>query len=57
MGTHTLRKTFGYWYYKQFKDTAMLQELFSHSSLSIILKYIGINRDKIDNTTTNEFYL
>ncbi len=56
IGTHTLRKTFGYWHYKQFKDVALLQELFNHSSPSITLKYIGINKDNIDNTI-DEFYL
>ena len=25
IGTHTLRKTFGYWHYKQHKDIALLQ--------------------------------
>ncbi len=48
IGTHTLRKTFGYHYYKQTKDVAMLQELFNHSDQSTTLKYIGINQDLID---------
>ena len=53
IGTHTLRKTFGYWFYKQFKDVAMLQEIFNHSSPSITLRYIGINADIIDNSIDN----
>lgn len=48
IGTHTLRKTFGYHYYKQTKDVAMLQELFNHTDQSTTLKYIGINQDLID---------
>ncbi|NEU34121.1 tyrosine-type recombinase/integrase, partial [bacterium LRH843] len=27
IGTHTMRKTFGYWYYKQTKDIASLQSI------------------------------
>lgn len=48
IGTHTMRKTFGYHHYQQFKDVALLQEIFNHSSPSITLKYIGINQDNID---------
>ena len=48
IGTHTLRKTFGYWFYKKTKDIAMLQKLFNHSSPSITLRYIGIEQDEID---------
>ena len=56
VGTHTLRKTFGYWHYKQNKDVAILQEIFNHSAPSITLRYIGINSDIIDNSIDN-FYL
>lgn len=49
IGTHTLRKTFGYWFYKNTKDVAMLQEIFNHSAPSITLKYIGINQDTMDD--------
>jgi integrase len=48
IGTHTLRKTFGYWFYRKNKDVAMLQKLFNHSSPSITLRYIGIEQDEID---------
>lgn len=48
IGTHTLRKTFGYHFYLQTKDVAILQELFNHSSPSITLRYIGINQDSLD---------
>lgn len=49
IGTHTLRKTFGYHFYKQHKDVVMLQKIFNHSAPSITLKYIGIEQDEIDN--------
>ncbi|MDA2219950.1 integrase, partial [Bacillus cereus group sp. Bc228] len=45
IGTHTMRKTFGYWFYKQTKDVAMLQNILNH----ITLKYIGINKEEKDN--------
>ena len=56
VGTHTLRKTFGYWHYKQNKDVALLQQIFNHSSPSVTLRYIGINEDIKDKSIEN-FYL
>lgn len=56
IGTHTLRKTFGYWHYKQHKDIALLQELFNHSAPSVTLRYIGINQDTMD-ASLQDFYL
>lgn len=50
IGTHTMRKTFGYHHYKQFKDIAMLQMIFNHSSPEITLRYIGIDQDEIDKS-------
>lgn len=50
IGTHTLRKTFGYHHYQTFKDVAVLQQIFNHSAPSITLKYIGITDDIIDST-------
>lgn len=49
IGTHTLRKTFGYHFYKINKDVALLQNILNHSSPSITLRYIGINQDIIDS--------
>jgi len=56
IGTHTLRKTFGYWHYQQFKDVAILQDIFNHSAPSVTLRYIGIN-DDIKDKTIAEFSL
>lgn len=50
IGTHTLRKTFGYHFYQKTKDIALLQYLFNHSAPSITLRYIGINQDIIDSS-------
>jgi integrase len=56
IGTHSLRKTFGYHHYKRHKDIALLQTLFNHSSPSITLRYIGINQDLMDQSV-EDFYL
>lgn len=48
IGTHTLRKTFGFHFYQKTKDVALLQYLFNHSSPSVTLRYIGINQDIAD---------
>lgn len=56
VGTHTLRKTFGYWHYQTHKDVATLQDIFNHSSPSVTLKYIGITDDMKD-ATMRDFYL
>lgn len=53
IGTHTLRKTFGYHHYKKFKDVAILQKIFNHSSPSITLRYIGIEQDEIFESYEN----
>ncbi|MFB7304054.1 site-specific integrase [Heyndrickxia sporothermodurans] len=50
IGTHTMRKTFGYHHYKRNKDVAALQTLFNHSAPSITLRYIGITDDEIEAT-------
>ncbi|MBY0052309.1 site-specific integrase [Brevibacillus agri] len=48
IGTHTLRKTFGYHFYQRTRDIATLQMIFNHSHPSITLRYIGITQDLID---------
>jgi integrase len=50
VGTHTMRKTFGYWYYKQTKDIASLQSILNHSHPEITLRYIGITDEEIENS-------
>lgn len=53
LGTHTLRETFGYHHYKQYKDVVLLQKIFNHSSPIITLRYIGIEQDVIDKSIKN----
>ena len=50
IGTHTMRKTFGYHHYKQFKDIVLLQKILNHSSPFITLHYIGIDQEEIDSS-------
>ena len=49
IGTHTLRKTFGYHAYNNGYDITLIQKLFNHSSQSVTLRYIGITQDKMDD--------
>nr|CAE18139.1 putative integrase/recombinase [Mammaliicoccus sciuri] len=49
IGTHTLRKTFGYWHYKQFLDIAELQNILNHAHPQITLRYIGITDEQIES--------
>lgn len=53
IGTHTMRKTFGYWHYRQYKDVATLQVILNHTSPRETLIYIGIEQDEIDEQYVN----
>lgn len=46
VGTHTMRKTFGYWFYKQEKDIAKLQGILNHSTPQVTMRYIGITEEE-----------
>ena len=46
IGTHTLRKTFGYHSFKNGTSLELLMDLFNHSSKTQTLRYIGITEDK-----------
>jgi len=52
VGTHSMRKTFGYWQLKAHKDDAIflceLQEMFNHSSPKITLRYCGLEAEKME---------
>ncbi len=48
IGTHTLRKTFGYHLYKQTGDVALLQKILNHSDPAFTLRYIGIDQDAMN---------
>jgi integrase len=48
-GTHSMRKTWGYWTYKISKhNIGLIMDAFNHSSQNITLRYIGINQDEKD---------
>ena len=47
IGTHTMRKTYGYWFYKQFGDVRSLMIDFGHSTQETTLHYIGITQDEV----------
>lgn len=51
IGTHSMRKTFGYWQLKAHADDAIflceLQEMFNHSSPKITLRYCGLEAEKM----------
>jgi len=48
IGTHTLRKTFGYVYYEQIGDVVELQQIYNHSDPSVTLRYIGKKQAEIN---------
>jgi integrase len=49
IGTHSLRKTFGYHFYLKTKDIALLMDLFNHTEQKVTLRYIGIIQDTLDD--------
>ena len=46
IGTHTLRKTFGYHSFQNGTSLELLMDLFNHSSKTQTLRYIGITEDQ-----------
>jgi integrase len=49
IGTHTLRKTFGYHLYKKGVALEYIQKMLNHSSPAITLRYIGITQEQLNN--------
>ena len=49
IGTHSLRKTFGYILYQSGQSIALIQKFLNHSSPDITLAYIGITQDDMDD--------
>jgi site-specific recombinase XerD len=49
IGTHTLRKTFGYHAYINGTDITRIQKLLNHSAPNVTLSYIGITKEELDN--------
>jgi len=48
IGTHSLRKTYGYHHYQKFKDIATLQEALNHIEPGVTKRYIGIRQDDLN---------
>lgn len=48
IGTHTLRKTYGYWFYKQTGDVVALQSILNHSTPAQTLIYIGMQQKEVE---------
>lgn len=67
--THTMRKTFAYHYYINNKDDRgvfaterecleyLSSDILKHGSVAETLRYIGINQDKIDRTTSKVTFI
>ncbi|MBP2643955.1 MAG: xerC 5 [Firmicutes bacterium] len=53
IGTHTLRKTFGYHAYQSGVGVEVIQKLLNHSSPGTTLRYIGITKDELDEVYIN----
>lgn len=53
IGTHTMRKTFGYWYYKNYSDIVGLMKILNHSSEAITKRYIGIEQEELNRKQKN----
>lgn len=51
VGCHTLRKTYGYHFYQQFRDIATLMLHFNHATEAITMRYIGITQEQINDKT------
>jgi len=49
IGTHTLRKTFGYHLYKKGVALECIQKMLNHSSPAITLRYIGITQEQLND--------
>lgn len=50
IGTHTMRKTFGYnLYYASKKNVVLVMNALQHSSESITLRYIGITGEQVND--------
>ncbi len=53
IGTHTMRKTFGYFHYLQYKNLGTLMIIFGHSSESVTKRYIGVDVEQANKTIKN----
>ncbi len=56
IGTHSMRKTFGFHYYQKTKDIETLKEIFNHSDSSVTKRYIGITQQTVNFAIKNLTY-
>lgn len=56
IGTHTMRKTFGYHIYQETKDITLVQKLLNHSSPEITLAYIGMTQKAMEDAVDRLWY-
>lgn len=49
IGTHSMRKTFGYRLYLETKDKALIMDHFNHSEEKVTLRYVGLLQDTLDD--------
>lgn len=49
-GTHSIRKSFGYFYYHRTKDIGKLMQIFNHSSEKQTLDCIGVYQQLLDES-------
>lgn len=47
IGSHSMRKSFGYHFYQRTRDLALVQKVFNHSTPTITMRYIGLEEDEI----------
>jgi len=56
IGTHTMRKTFGYHLYDKTKDITLVRKMLNHSDDSSTMSYIGLDQDAM-NKAMKQFSL
>ncbi|RJG23291.1 site-specific integrase [Paenibacillus thiaminolyticus] len=55
VGTHSMRKTFGYHHYRMYKDVVTLMMIFNHREQSDTLDYIGWTQELVDESLKGFF--